>query len=93
MRGKIRNNLEKPEPFDPGKVTKGKFKLNDICHTFKKGHKSMVQVQSSCLPLFDINPQKLVDIYSAEEKDFQKAIHKVFLSGKHQSKIGVNVMN
>lgn len=93
MRGKFRNSLEKPEPFTPGKVTKVKFNLNDIYHTFKKGHKFMVHVQSSCFPLFDINPQKYLDIYSAEEKDFQKAIHKVFLSGKHQSKICVKVMN
>ncbi|MFH1197292.1 MAG: CocE/NonD family hydrolase [bacterium] len=92
MRGKFRNSLEKPEPFTPGKVTKVKFKLNDICHTFKKGHKFMVQIQSSCFPLFDINPQKFCDIYDAEEKDFQKATHRVFLNGVNQSKIIVDFL-
>jgi len=92
MRGKFRNSFEKPEPFVPGKVTKVKFKLNDIYHTFKSGHKLMVQIQSSCFPLFDINPQKFVDIYKAEEKDFQKAIHKVFLSGENQSSIGIRIL-
>lgn len=92
MRGKFRNSFEKPESFIPGKVTRVKFDLNDIYHTFKKGHRLMVQVQSSCFPLFDINPQKFVNIYSADEKDFQKATHKVFLSGKNQSRIKVNVL-
>ena len=92
MRGKFRNSMEKPEPFIPSEVTNVKFYLNDIYHTFKKGHKLMVQVQSTCFPLFDINPQKYVDIYSADEKDFQKATHKVFLSGKNQSRIKVNVL-
>ena len=87
MRGKFRNSFEKPEPFLPGKATSVKFNMNDICHTFKKGHKLMVQVQSSCFPLFDINPQKFVDIYSADEKDFQKAAHKVYRNGEYPSRI------
>ncbi len=93
MRGKYRNSLEKPEPFVPGKITKVKFKLNDICYTFKKGHKLMVQVQSTCFPLFDINPQKFIDIYSANEKDFQEAIHRIFLNGENQSNIRVKALN
>jgi len=92
MRGKYRNGFEKPEPFVPNKTTSVKFKLNDICYTFKKGHKLMVQVQSSCFPLFDINPQKFVDIYHADEKDFQKATHRIYLSGKYQSKIKMSVL-
>ena len=93
MRGKFRNNLEKPEPFVPGKVTKVKFYLNDICHTFKKGHKLMIQIQSTCFPLFDINPQKYVDIYKANERDFQKAAHRVYISKEYPSSIKVNSLH
>lgn len=73
MRGKYRNSFEKPEPFVPGRVTTVKFELPDVAHTFKKGHRIMVQVQSSWFPLVDRNPQKFVNIYKADDKDFQKA--------------------
>jgi len=87
MRGKYRNSLEKPEPFVPNKTTYVSFKLNDICYTFKKGHKLMIQVQSSCFPLFDINPQIFVDIYNAEEKDFQKTNNRVYFGTENSSKV------
>ncbi len=87
MRGKFRNSYEKPEPFIPGKITEVKFKLNDIDHTFLKGHKIMVQIQSSFFPFFDRNPQKFVDIYSAAQKDFQKAFNRVYFSSKYPSHI------
>lgn len=93
MRGKFRNSFEKPEPFVPGEITKVKFKLDDVCHTFKKGHKLMVQIQCTCFPLFDINPQKFVDIYNADEKDFHKATQRVYLGGNHPSLIKVNILN
>src|SRR5262249_22573005 len=73
MRAKFRNSLSKPEPFEPGKPDEVKIALNDVHHTFKAGHKFMVQVQSSWFPLVDRNPQKFVDIYHATEADFQKA--------------------
>jgi len=92
MRGKFRNSYEKPEPFIPNKITEVKIKLNDIDHTFLKGHKIMVQIQSSFFPFFDRNPQKFVDIYSAEEKDFQKAVHKVYFSKDYPSHIKFNVI-
>jgi len=92
MRGKFRNCYEKPEPFLPNKITEVKIKLNDIDHTFLKGHKIMVQIQSSFFPFFDRNPQKFVDIYSAEEKDFQKAVHKVYFSKDYPSHIKFNVI-
>lgn len=92
MRGKFRNSYEKPEPFLPNKITEVKIKLNDIDHTFLKGHKIMVQIQSSFFPFFDRNPQKFVDIYSAEEKDFQKAVHKVYFSKDYPSHIKFNVL-
>ena len=78
MRGKFRNSLEKPEPFIPNKPTKVKFTLNDSYHTFLKGHRIMVQIQSSWFPLFDRNPQKFLDIYSADESDFQSATNRVY---------------
>ncbi|MEG8990750.1 CocE/NonD family hydrolase [Ignavibacteria bacterium 4148-Me] len=92
MRGKFRNSYEKPEPFIPNKITEVKIKLNDIDHTFLKGHKIMVQIQSSFFPFFDRNPQKFVDIYSAKEKDFQKAIHKVYFSKDYPSHIKFNII-
>ena len=65
MRGKFRNSLENPEPFVPNEVTTVKFTLNDAHHTFLKGHKIMVQVQSSWFPMFDRNPQTFCDIYNS----------------------------
>jgi len=79
MRGKFRNSLERPEPFIPGRQTPVEWGLNDICHTFRKGHRLMVQVQSSWFPLMDRNPQVFTDIYSAKAEDFQKATHRVFV--------------
>jgi putative CocE/NonD family hydrolase len=79
MRGRFRNSFEKPEPFVSNKKTEVKFALQDVYHTFKKGHKIQIQVQSTWFPLFDRNPQKYVDnIYKAEDSDFVKALHKVF---------------
>ncbi len=91
MRGKFRNSFDKPEPFVPGKITGIKFNLDDICHTFKKGHSLMVQVQSTCFPLFDINPQKYTDIYRADASDFQKSTHRVYFDAENQSKISINI--
>ncbi|HEX9739175.1 MAG TPA: CocE/NonD family hydrolase, partial [Ignavibacteriaceae bacterium] len=90
LRGKFRESLETPEPFRPGEITNIKFDLLDINHTFKKGHRIMVQVQSSWFPLFDCNPQKFVDIYEAEENDFQKATHRVYFSEEYPSRIILN---
>ncbi len=87
FRSKYRNSYIKPEPMISNKVTEIKFKLNDICHTFLKGHKIMIQIQSSWFPLFDRNPQKFVDIYNAEETDFQKARQRVYHSPKYPTNI------
>ena len=78
MRGKFRNSFDKPEPFVPGKITEVKYTLPDVAHTFKKGHKLMIQVQSSWFPLADRNPQKFVDIYKADDSDFQKATIRIY---------------
>lgn len=82
MRGKFRNSLEHPEPFIPGQRTSVVWTLNDICHTFRKGHRLMVQVQSSWFPLMDRNPQVYTDIYTAKDADFRKATHRVFLGAE-----------
>lgn len=78
MRGKFRESFEKPSPFIPNKPTLVKFTLPDIAHTFKKGHKIMVQIQSSWFPLVDRNPQQFMDIYKATNKDFKKATIRVY---------------
>ena len=78
MRGRFRNSFEKPEAFVPGQPTRVKYNLPDIAHTFKKGHKIMVQVQSSWFPLVDRNPQQFIDIYHAKDSDFKKATIKLY---------------
>lgn len=92
MRGKFRNSYEKPEAFVPGKISEVKFDLNDVAHTFKKGHKIMVQVQSSWFPLVDRNPQKFMRIPDAEEKDFQKATIRIYHDAANASKIVLPVL-
>ncbi len=92
MRGKFRNSYEKPEPFTPNKTAEVKVHLNDINHTFVKGHKIMVQIQSSWFPIFDRNPQAFVDIYNAKDSDFKKAFNRIYHSDKYQSKINFNVL-
>lgn len=89
FRGKFRNSFSKPEPFIPDKITKVKFQLNDVAHCFLKGHKIMVQIQSSWFPLADRNPQKFMSIPDAEEKDFQSADIHIYHDAKHPSIIGV----
>jgi predicted acyl esterase len=80
LRGKFRNSLAKPEPFQPEKVTRLNFTLDDVLHTFKEGHRLMVQIQSSWFPLIDINPQRFLDIYTARAGDFEKATQRVYHS-------------
>ncbi len=85
LRGRYRNSFEKPEAFVPNKITDVKMQLPDINHTFKKGHRLMVQIQSSWFPLVDRNPQKFVDIYQASDSDFQKATHRLYHDAKNTS--------
>jgi putative CocE/NonD family hydrolase len=92
MRGKFRNSYEKPTPMESGKITNISFTMNDLNHTFKKGHKIMVQIQSSWFPLFDRNPQKFVDIYNADENDFQKAKQQIYYSKKYPSGLVLNIL-
>lgn len=92
MRSKFRNSFSKPEPLVPGKIEHVKFDMQDAAHCFRKGHKIMVQVQSSWFPLVDRNPQQFVNIYKASEKDFKKANHRIYLSGSSSSYVGVRVL-
>ena len=92
IRGRFRNSLEKPEPFVPNKIAKVNFNIGDVAHTFKKGHRIMVQIQSSWFPLVDRNPQKFVNIYQASNNDFQKATINIFHDKEHPSNILLPVL-
>jgi putative CocE/NonD family hydrolase len=92
MRGKFRNSLETPAPFTPNKIEKVKFDLPDVAHTFKKGHRLMIQIQSSWFPLADRNPQKFVNIYEADITDFQKATIRIHHDVANSSNIVLPVM-
>ncbi len=85
FRGKFRSSYSEPEPFVPGEVTKIEYRMPDIYHTFRKGHRIMIQVQSSWFPLVDRNPQKFVDIYQAKEEDFVKATQRIYRSASTPS--------
>ena len=93
MRGKYRNSFETPTPFKPGKVETVRFDLPDVAHTFKKGHRLMIQIQSSWFPLADRNPQQFMNIYEANETDFKKAVIRIFHDAKNPSSIVLPVMN
>lgn len=92
FRGRFRKSYEKPEAFTPGKVEQVKFTLPSIAHTFKKGHRIMVQVQSSWFPLVDRNPQQFVDIYHCDPKDFIKSDIKVYHNAQYASKVILPVL-
>ncbi|MGI8507953.1 MAG: CocE/NonD family hydrolase C-terminal non-catalytic domain-containing protein, partial [Gemmatimonadaceae bacterium] len=92
MRGKVRNSYSNPEPFTPDKVTKVEFGMDDVLHTFRKGHRIMVQVQSSWFPLVDRNPQRFVDIYHAVPSDFRTATQRVYHAASEQSRIELPVL-
>jgi putative CocE/NonD family hydrolase len=92
MRGKFRNSFESPVPFTPNKIERVKFELPDIAHNFKKGHRLMIQIQSSWFPLADRNPQKFVNIYEADIADFQKATIRIHHDATNSSNIILPVM-
>jgi putative CocE/NonD family hydrolase len=92
FRGRFRNSFEKPEAFEPGRVTEVKYTLPDVGHTFKKGHRIMIQVQNSWFPLADRNPQKFIDIYHAKDSDFQAATMRIFHDKQAPSSVKVTVL-
>jgi hypothetical protein len=91
MRGKYRDSLERPTPFTAGQPTRVTWTMNDIFHTFRKGHRIMVQLQSTWFPLMDRNPQVFMNINEAKPEDYKKATHTVFHDAARPSGIGLNV--
>lgn len=93
IRGRFRNDYAKPEPFKPGEVTRVRFELLDVLHRFQKGHRLMVQIQSTWFPLVDRNPQTYIpNIYFAKPDDFQRATHRVYRSSEHPTSLTVGVL-
>ncbi|MBL8985031.1 MAG: CocE/NonD family hydrolase [Gemmatimonadetes bacterium] len=92
VRAKFRASFEKPEPLTPGQVTRIEFTMPDVFHTFRPGHRLMVQVQGSWFPLVDRNPQTFVDIYRATEADFRAATQRVHRGPEARSRIVVNAL-
>ncbi len=93
FRVRFRDSYETPKALVPNEVTKVKFGINDVFHTFQRGHRIMIQVQSSWFPFIDRNPQKFVpNIFEAQDADFIKATHRVFRSAQQPSALHVNVL-
>lgn len=92
MRGKFRNSYEKPEPFEPGRLTPVEWVMPDICHTFRRGHRMMVHVQSSWFPLVDRNPQTFCVIPQARPEQFVKATQRIHHSPGAASQIRFRVL-
>ncbi|HEY6348510.1 MAG TPA: CocE/NonD family hydrolase [Candidatus Angelobacter sp.] len=90
MRAKFRKSWERPSPLEPGKMTELNFTMPDVNHTFRKGHRIMVQIQSSWFPLIDRNPQTFTDIPHAKAEDFKPATEQVF--HRRSAASGVEVM-
>lgn len=92
IRGKFRNSLESPEPFVPGKPTRVEFVVSDTFHTFRRGHRIMIQVHSTWFPFADLNPGKFMNINEATEADFQKTTQRVFRSKSLPSAVQVGIL-
>lgn len=94
IRGRFRDSMSEPKPFVANEPAQVKFDLYDVLHTFKRGHKLQIQIQSSMFPFIDKNPQKYVDnIFEAKEQDFVKAFHSIYHNKKHPSAISFSVLN
>jgi uncharacterized protein len=92
MRGKFRDSFEAPSPFEPGKITKIEYVMPDAYHTFRRGHRIMVHIQSSWFPLVDRNPQVFMDIYHARPGDFHKATQRLYRSPDATSQLRIRVL-
>jgi putative CocE/NonD family hydrolase len=89
MRSKFRRSFSAPVPMKPGKVTEVKWDMEDVSHCFLKGHRIMIQIQSSWFPLSDRNPQTFTDIYHAGSNAFHTATHRIYYSPDAPSHITV----
>ncbi|HWW75291.1 MAG TPA: CocE/NonD family hydrolase, partial [Pyrinomonadaceae bacterium] len=87
FRGKFRESFERAVPFVPGRPARIEFEMPDVYHAFRRGHRVMVQVQSSWFPLVDRNPQKFMEIPRATAEDFQKATERVYRSRSLNSNV------
>lgn len=92
MRGKFRQSLSKPIPFQPHVPTPVDYQINDIFHTFQKGHRLMVQVHSTWFPLMDRNPQVFMDINQAKDSDFKKATIRLYHTPEQPSNLVLSVV-
>ncbi len=92
MRAKFRDSYSNPAPMTPGKIERVRYALPDVFHTLRRGHRLMVQVQSSWFPLVDRNPQQFMNIYEAKTGDFQKATIHLYHGGTAASSIRVGVL-
>ena len=93
IRGRFRNSYERPEPFVPNQPAKVTLPLQDVLHTFARGHRVMIQVQSTWFPLVDRNPQKYVtNIFRADAQDFIKARQRVYRSRQQPTSVQVGVL-
>jgi hypothetical protein len=92
FRAKFRKSFVTPSPMVPNQVDKIEFALPDVLHTFRRGHRIMVQIQSSWFPLVDRNPQTFVSIPQAKASDYVKATQRVFRGGAESSALGILVM-
>ncbi len=87
MRGRYRNSFSHPEAFTPGKIEKINFTMPDIAHSFMPGHTIKIQIQSSWFPLFDRNPQQMIDIYNCSADDFIKSEISIHHDAEHPSRV------
>ena len=92
LRGKFRKSLSNPEPFVPGAITPIAIVMNDALHTFRKGHRIMVQVQSSWFPMIDRNPGKFLDIFRATAEDFHMTTQRIYRTPDHPSSVTLGVI-
>lgn len=93
MRAKFRDGWDNPQPLTPNQVTPLNYEMQDVNHTFRRGHRIMVQIQSSWFPLVDLNPQTFTDIPKAKLSDFKPATERVYHSGANASGIVVGVIS
>jgi predicted acyl esterase len=93
LRGRYRRSPDRPIPFEPGAVDSVTLSLRAVAHTFRRGHRIMVQVQSSWFPLYDRNPQTWVpNIFKARATDFRPATHRVYRSATYPSRVELPVV-